>query len=169
MPLQDFYQTLAQASFTLFGLWIVVVQLRREDWRAARWGGVGAQLLTMHFALPGVMSLLAIADPGGTVLWRISFAALAVLGGAGVLLLGQAGSAPPGRSGAGWAALAVYLAIAAVALFVGPHGAWRTVSALTVEAVLLSLLLLVSLNSAFWMLFGAGQDASATDGGQATP
>lgn len=152
MPFQDFYQTLAQISFTLFGLWIVVVQLHREQWRETRQAAAGARLLTMHYALPGVMSLLAMADPGGAVLWRISFAALALAGGLGfVLVAGRAGGADP----EGWAAMTVYVAIAVVALFVGEGAAVLSVDALQVEAVLLSLLVLLSLNSTFRLLFGA--------------
>lgn len=106
----------------------------------------------MHYALPGVMSLLALADPGGAVLWRISFAALALLGGVGlVLVAGRAGGATPAH----WGALVVYAAVATVALFVGEGAAVLQVDALQLEAVLLSILVLLSLDSTFPLLFGA--------------
>lgn len=163
MPLEAFYRTLAQASFTLFGLWIVVLQLRRGEWRATTGGAAGAQMLTMHFALPGVMSLLALADPDGTTLWRISFAVLALLGGLGVALLaGRGGQMPVGH----WASLGVYGAIAVVALLVGNGGVAPTASALQVEAVLLSVLILLSLNSVFWLMMDAGEGEPHPDRAQ---
>ena len=34
MPLVDFYSTFSAACFALLGLWLVVVQIRLDDWRA---------------------------------------------------------------------------------------------------------------------------------------
>lgn len=105
-------------SFTVFGLWLVVVQVRRREWSGRLQHRWGAQAVAMHFALPGVMSLLNLANPDSGVLWRTSFAALAVLGCGGVVLLDR----PTAGSGAlsrlvHWGGVALYGALAFVALF----------------------------------------------------
>lgn len=108
----------------------------------------------MHFALPGVMSLLTLANPDSAVLWRVSFAAFAVLGAVGMALLGRPTDDDGGlRRPLHWGALALYGAVAVVAVFADRAAAVVGVSALQVEAVLLSLLLFVGLNLAFVLLF----------------
>lgn len=148
-------------SFTIFGLWLVVVQLRRSEWAARpqlRWG---AQAAAMHFALPGMMSLLNLADPASTLLWRVSFAVFAAFGGvAAVLLDGAAPGADALRRTMRWGAVALYASVALVALFADLVASAFDVDPLQVEAVLLSLLLFLGLNVAFALLF----DTSTSQG-----
>lgn len=141
-------------SFTVFGLWLVVVQVRHREraaWRQRRWG---AQAVAMHFALPGAMSLLNLANPASGLLWRISFAAFAVLGGVGMVLLDRptpgAGALPRlvHRSG-----VVLYGAVALVAVAADAVASAFAMDPLQVEAVLLSLLLFVGVNMAFALLF----------------
>ena len=158
----DFYGTLAQVSFTVFGLWLVVVQVRRGEWiddRHRRWG---AQVVALHFALPGVMSLLNLANPDSALLWRISFAAFAALGCVGMVLLGRpTHGGLPGLVHLG--AVGIYGAVAVVAVFADVVAAVLGVSALQVEAVLLSLLVFLGLNLAFSLLFARGATAGRSD------
>lgn len=138
----------------MFGLWLVVVQVRRRDWadrRERRWG---AQAVAMHFALPGVMSLLTLANPASVLLWRASFAAFAVLGGVGMVLLGRPGEdLGTLQRLVHWSAIGLYGAVAVVALFASAVATTLGVNPLQLEAVLLSLLLFVGLNLAFALLF----------------
>jgi undecaprenyl pyrophosphate phosphatase UppP len=161
--MSQFYGTLAQVSFTVFGLWLVVVQLERKDETAGEQHRWGERVVAMHFALPGVMSLLILADPENSLLWQLSFAAFAVLGGVGMALLGHPEEDPgPVASLLRWGAVALYWAVAGVALFARGVAAALGVNALQVEAVLLSLLLFVGLNQALAMIAGGTSSASTS-------
>lgn len=151
-------------SFTVFGLWLVVVQIRRREWAERGHRRWGAQVVGMHFALPGVMSLLNLANPDSVLLWRVSFAAFALLGAIGMILLDRAAERTGAFQGlAHWGAILLYAAVAFVALFAGDVAAAVGVSALQVEAVLLSILLFLGLNVAFAMLFaGVRSDQPAS-------
>jgi hypothetical protein len=137
--------------------------MRRDAWTAQPAFRLGALAVILHLAMPGMMSLLNLADPGAQDLWRVAFIAFSVLGLAGVLLLGQRAASPTLLSNlALWGAIVLYALVAAVALFAeGVESAFDT-EALQVEAVLLSLLLLLSLNMAVSLVFGA--DDSDADG-----
>ena len=68
----------------ILSLWLVVVQMRYDDWKddpnsVRRAYGVG-----LYFSLPGIMTLISLVDPTNPYLWRTSYAIVA-LGGAGVL------------------------------------------------------------------------------------
>ncbi len=118
--LQDFYEVGASASFTLLGLWWIVVQARRAEWRARPERRRAALAISLQFALPGMMSLLSLVDPESEALWRVSFGSAAVVGAAGLVVLqrGPDGMFRP-RTPAKVAylvAVALYAAIALVAL-----------------------------------------------------
>ena len=154
----DFYRTLAQVSFTILGLWLVVVELRWKSWNTSARYRLGARAVTAHFALPGVMSLLSLADPSNTLLWRMGFAVLALMGAAGVLLF-DTGARDSTLTRVGhWTALALYLAIALVAVGADILASGFGLNALQAEAVMLSLLIFLSLNIAFSLLFDAPAD-----------
>ncbi len=157
--LDAFYDAFAPACFGLLGLWLVVVQIRMPDWQdraAYRQRSYGVAL---HFALPGIMSLVALIDPQDPAFWRVSFAVVAI-GGAVVLATvsarpsrargtGQAGRlAAEGQLGriAFIAATALYVLIGVLA-FAGGRALLR------VEALLLIALLFVGFNAAWLLLF----------------
>jgi hypothetical protein len=158
--LQEFYAVLAQVSFTVLGLWFVVIQLRRDEWRTSRSHRLGARAVATDFALPGVMSLLTLANPDSAVLWRVSFAVFATLGAVGLaLLIGDPESSRPLARWAQWLAVGLYVAIALVAILAAPISAGLQIEPLQLEAVLLSLLLLVGLNVAIGQLLEGDEDA----------
>ena len=72
LVLTDFYLGFSPACFSLLGLWLVVVQINADRWlgdpvrRRRAYGGA------MHFALPGIMSLLALVNPGSEGMWRVA-------------------------------------------------------------------------------------------------
>jgi len=85
--LGNFYSTMAQVSFTLLGLWWVVVQFKYQDLMRDRRRRIQAYDTSLYFVLPGIMSLMSLISTTG-FLWRITFVTAAVLGAveAGFLL-----------------------------------------------------------------------------------
>ncbi len=82
--LDVFYGAFSPACFALLGLWLVIVQIRLREWQGSAVHRRRAYAVALYFALPGIMSLLALVDPLDSEFWRISFAIVA-LGGAIVL------------------------------------------------------------------------------------
>jgi hypothetical protein len=79
VDVQTFYVTVSAISFTLLGLWWVVVQ-DRETWRMNVGRRRMAYVVSLHFVLPGVMSVLAIVAPDLNILWRLTFLTAGILG-----------------------------------------------------------------------------------------
>ena len=82
--LNVFYGAFSPACFALLGLWLVIVQIRLREWQGSAVHRRRAYGVALHFALPGIMSLLALVNPQDSAFWRISFAIIA-FGGAIVL------------------------------------------------------------------------------------
>ena len=78
--LTDFYGSSASISFTILALWFVVAQTRYADWMASPEHRRRASAVSLHFALPGLMSLLSLADPQNAGLWRVTFTLAGALG-----------------------------------------------------------------------------------------
>jgi len=78
--LDDFYKTVATISFTLLGLWWVVVQLKYKEAAGDVRRRRHAYTVSLYFLLPGVMTLVASVDSDLSLLWRLSFGLTAVLG-----------------------------------------------------------------------------------------
>jgi hypothetical protein len=164
--LDAFYGAFSPACFALLGLWLVVVQIRLREWQGSAIHRRRAYGVALHFALPGVMSLLALVDAQVATFWRVSFAVVA-LGGAVVLIAvrGFLVPAEPGLAGlralpvqdqlgmaAYVAAIVLYVVIGALA-FVGGPPVLRT------EAVLLTVLVFLGFNVAWLLLFDDRQPA----------
>jgi hypothetical protein len=75
----DFYGALAQISFTLLGLWWIVVQFKYQELMRDRRRRIQAYDTSLYFVLPGIMSLISLLSETG-LLWRVTFATAAVLG-----------------------------------------------------------------------------------------
>jgi hypothetical protein len=115
----DLYVVVAQASFALLGLWWVVVQFRHAEWMADTVLRRAAHGISLHFLLPGLMSVMALAAPEHTAVWRISFCAAALIGAAEALRrLGYGRGESSGRASVtGLVVLVVaYLVVALLAL-----------------------------------------------------
>lgn len=78
---ETFYQTVAQLSFTLLGLWWLVLQTKYNEWIHHRMRRRMATNITLYFLLPGSMSLLALLATNSRLLWQIAFILAAVIGG----------------------------------------------------------------------------------------
>jgi hypothetical protein len=192
--LDAFYAAFSPACLALLGLWLVVVQMRLPQWQASEAAPAYQRAsygIALHFALPGLMSLLALVDSGDPAYWRTSFEIIA-LGGAVVLialrgLFGRPGLAPgprpgpgsgrgagrgagraadsPLRGGLGLAAyviaIAAYLVVGALAFIGGP-------AVLRAEAILLTGLVFLGFNAAWLLLFDSGPDSRRTAAAQST-
>ena len=151
--LTDFYISFSAVCFTLLGLWLIVVQTRHAEWRGSSLHRRRAYGVAMHFSLPGLMSLLALVDPGSSVLWRASFA-IAAVGGVAVLIALHGPA--PGKLGlsAYLSAIALYALIGTLAI--DPHlVSWAGIGAAPVraEAVLLTILVFAGVNVGWLLLF----------------
>ena len=113
MDLSAFYSLLAGTSFTLVGLWWVVVQ-SRPAWRADADRRRLAAGTYISFLLPGLMATLAQISPDTPLLWRVSFGICALVGlWSTVGLLRRERSAPVVGTFRRfrWVAVVLYLAI----------------------------------------------------------
>ncbi|HET8905998.1 MAG TPA: hypothetical protein VFN11_03435 [Ktedonobacterales bacterium] len=79
---ETFYQTVAQLSFTLLGLWWLVLQTKYDEWIHHRIRRRMATNITLYFLLPGSMSLLALLATNSRLLWQIAFILAAIIGAA---------------------------------------------------------------------------------------
>ena len=178
--LDAFYGAFSPACLALLGLWLVVVQLRLPQWQASEAAPAYQRAsygIALLFALPALMSLLALVDSGDPTYWRTSFEIIA-LGGVVVLITlrglpGQPGTgrgaarAAGSRLGGGLGlaayvvAIAAYLAVGALAFIGGP-------AVLRVEAILLTGLVFVGFNAAWLLLFDSGANSRPTDPAQST-
>jgi hypothetical protein len=152
--LNEFYAAFAPLSFTVYGLWLIVVQTRHSEWRRSPEHRRRAYAVSLHFAIPGLMSLLALVDPANNTVWRVSFA-LSAAGGAIILGYLQFSSIPTPR-GRLWrveSTTTILLYILIVIVAVTPKMAVHIGAPIRVEAVLLSLIVFLGINVAWALMF----------------
>ena len=77
---------LGTLSFTLLGLWWVVAE-RRRTWFDNAHHRRMAYVVSLHFMLPGAMSVLSLVDSTGTFFWRLVFALAGIAGMVGALMV----------------------------------------------------------------------------------
>ncbi len=167
--LSGFYGAFSPACFALLGLWLVVVQIRLREWQASALHRRRSYGVALLFALPGMMSLLALIDPADPVFWRVSFAVIALTGAAVLTLVsGRPARSMPDRAGGLPAApvadqlgLAAYLAAIALYLLIGALAVVGGLEVLRTEAVLLTLLVFLGFNVAWLLLFDSRQSSPA--------
>jgi hypothetical protein len=156
--LTSFYAAFTPVCFTLLGLWLIVVQTRHGEWRRSPVHRSRAYVLSINLALPGMMGLLALIDPGNASMWRAGFGIVAAV--AAVLLVGMAIRGPgTGKQSlvsvvTTWLAAVLYVVIVVVAL------APKVVSdlsihltALQIEELLLSLLVFSAVSAGALLMF----------------
>lgn len=156
MSEEAFYQAVSAASFTLLGLWLVVVQAR-PAWRFDPARRRMAYIVSLHFLLPGAMSILALAAPDESLIWRIAFAAAGAIGVLGVALilrtLREDHDAPRVVRWLQVVVLPVYVLITLLAIdpaLVAAVG--LTLKPIQVEALVLSLLVFFGVQTAWFCL-----------------
>jgi hypothetical protein len=168
---QDFYATVAQASFTLLGLWWVMLQIRHDAWFGDVAYRRGVYDISLYFLLPAMMSLgslLAVQEP---TIWRVSFAVMGTLGAIESVLL-IAGMRGLRRRGAlvavaDWVSLVVYALVVLVAIWRGlPDTLGLGLKPLEVEGILVASLLFlgVTLGAALFVTTNPGAEGAAETG-----
>lgn len=152
--MDTFYQTVAQLSFTLLGLWWIVVQTKHDVWIRDPLRRRTATNVSLYFLLPGSMSLFAILSVEAPALWRLAFFVAGVLGAieAAKLLL-RAGFGGQAAGSFVWqiCAVALYSLIALIAL-VPQLALLFGFAPLVVAGLLLSLLVVLGVSLA-WAYF----------------
>jgi hypothetical protein len=123
MDLVAFYQAFSPACFALLALWIVVVQLRIDEWQKDPVRQRRAYGVALHFVLPGMMGVLALVDPGIHAFWQVSFAIVA-LGGALVMVAVRGYPVPAERGRAGLRRLPAEAVLQTILVFLGFNVAW---------------------------------------------
>jgi hypothetical protein len=153
--LVEFYGAFAPISFTVLGLWLIVVQTRHADWARSDPHRRTASVVALQFGLPGLMSLLSLVDPSSHFIWRVAFTVSSLVGAGGLLALSFGpGAQLPLVAVGRVVSLALFILIAVVALapsLLGDLGI--TLAPLRLEAILLSLLVFVGLIVAWLLLF----------------
>ena len=168
MDLTAFYGAFSPACFALLGLWLVAVQVRLPTWennpeRRRRSYGVA-----LYFALPGMMSVLALIDTQTSVFWRVSFGIVAI-GGAVVMATVWGWPVPREHDqagvrrlpGADRLGLAGYVAAIVLYVLIGVLAVLGGLSALRTEAVLQTLLVFLGFNVAWLLLLDDRKPAPA--------
>ncbi|MEO5884982.1 MAG: hypothetical protein ABIQ58_05645 [Candidatus Limnocylindrales bacterium] len=155
MTSESFYTTVSAISFTLLGLWWVVVQAH-ESWRLELARRRMAYAVSLHFLLPGTMSILSLVAPDVGWLWRVTFATAGLIGIIGtvyvVRTLRVENDCPRLAQAIEWVAIPVYAIVTIVAA--APELASNLglgLSALQVEGIILAILLFFGVNAA-WIL-----------------
>ncbi|MEX2236925.1 MAG: hypothetical protein WEB00_05235 [Dehalococcoidia bacterium] len=155
--METFYATLAQISFTVLGLWWVVVQFKYREWTRNKARALLAYNVSLYFLLPGVMSLASLIDTDTSTLWRLGFGLSAACGAAASAFLLRQDT--PGPAAAvlfnvsAIVTLAIYGLIALFAVYPDLAGdLGLDLEPIQVEGVLATLLLVVGVNFA-WFIF----------------
>jgi hypothetical protein len=155
--LADFYGTFSTIAFTVTGLWMFVAQARFRDWLGNPDQFRRASAVSLQFALPGMMSLLALIDTDSTALWQWAFGLTSALGVALLVALGRrtAGTSRGMNEVANGLAIVLFVCIAVVSIWpdlvedIGLEAA----PARGVEFFFFCLLLLNGLVTGWMMLF----------------
>jgi hypothetical protein len=150
--LDAFYGAFSPACFALLGLWLVVVQIRVNDWQRSSTRQRMSYVIALNFVLPGLMGVLALVDPTTAAFWRVAFIIIAFGGAIGCFLVRgfPTGDRMLGAA-AYWIIIALYLAVAILAI-IGGADRFRAV------AVLVTALVFVDFNIAWLLLFSPADE-----------
>jgi prepilin signal peptidase PulO-like enzyme (type II secretory pathway) len=168
--LTDFYIAFSPACFALPALWLAIIAINARAWLTSQHSHRRqrqAYIVALYFAAPGTMSLLALINPLSTFVWRVFFIIVSVLGIAGMLLFGPFPSRNPRHlldasdQAAHWIAVGLYLAVAALA--------FTPLRTERVEAVLLTVLILLGVHVALRLMFAVGEPAGETSAAEPGP
>jgi hypothetical protein len=157
--LTTFYTAFSPSCFALLGLWLVIIGFNAGAWLDAGrpgqknpgWlGRKQVYAVAQFFAAPGTMSLLALINPDSTIVWRVVFSLISLIGVGCVALFGRVHHGHPHDALdmsdhiVYWGTLALYFAIAALAMTPAP--------VLEYEGVLLTGLMLVGIHVALRLM-----------------
>ena len=156
MDTSTFYATTSAVSFTLLGFWWVVVQFRHEQMtREAGWRRL-AFVVSLHFILPGLMSLGALLTGDAPIIWRLTFGLAGIAGMVAVVTASRGIIEPTGAivtiGRYEWISLPLYAVLTVVAI--RPESVQELVglAPLQVEGAVMTLLVFLGIIFA-WTLF----------------
>ena len=163
--LTDFYISFSATCFVILSLWLVVVQMRYDDWKDdpnSVWRAYG---IGLYFSLPGIMTLISLVDPNSPYLWRTSYAIVA-LGGAGVLGVVYKATRHRAVAIAYASTIVLYGVVAIIAIFANPLDIVKVAN--RVDAVLLCVVVFLGVNVAWLLAFSTPATGSPPAGAPAT-
>jgi hypothetical protein len=156
MDTNAFYATASGLCFTLLGFWWVVVQFRHDELTSDGPRRRLAFVVSLHFVIPGIMSLASLLAGDNGLLWRIAFGSAGILGVAAVVIAGRQGV--PGATGTlalvqrlEWVVAPLYLVLTLVAIVPESVRGFGLLP-LQVEGYVLSTIVLLGILFA-WALF----------------
>lgn len=161
MDTTTFYAAASALCFTLLGFWWVVVQFRHAELTADVAARRFTFLVSLHFIVPGLVSLASLLATGP--MWRIAFGLAGLTGIAAAVASMRTSGALRNLLGglyrAAWLGIPIYGLITVVALAPEMVRTGLGVEPLQVEGLLLLVILLIGILLA-WFLF-TGSDSTA--------
>lgn len=159
----EFYKQISGISFTLLGLWFVIVQLKYKDGAGDPRRRRHAYGVALFFLIPGVMAMLSSINSDLGLLWRITFGVTGALGLLEVLLYFTTdGIRTRGASILRLVSIIVYVPIVLLAILPSIVAASNLgIEPREVEAILLGLLIVIGVHIAFLALTESGDTAGA--------
>ncbi len=156
MDTGTFYATTSAVSFTLLGFWWVVVQFRHEEMTQDAGRRRLAFVVSLHFILPGLMSLGALLTGDAPIVWRLTFGLAGIAGMLAVVVASRGIENPTGAIAAigraEWIALPLYAVLTLVAIRPDLVQPAIGLIPLQVEGVVMTLLVFFGIVFA-WALF----------------
>jgi hypothetical protein len=158
LPTDTFYATAAGLCFALLGFWWVVVQFRHRELTHETAHRRLAFVVSLHYILPGLMSLAALLAADQGILWRVTFASAGLAGIAGALVAGRNLRDPVGAialvSRGEWVAVPLYAILSIVAVAPTVAAELTGLAPLQIEGFVIVAILLLGLLFS-WALFTA--------------
>lgn len=166
MDTSTFYATSSALCFTLLGFWWVVVEFRHTELTHDAAARRFTFLVSLHFIVPGVVSLASLLATGA--LWRVAFGLAGLTGMLAVIAGMRDVASRPGplRSlgRAAWLGVPLYGLLTLVAIFPDLARTSLSLDPLQAEGFILLVVLLLGILLA-WILFtGPLADAEVHDG-----
>lgn len=117
MDTTAFYAASSGLCFTLLGFWWVVVQFRHAELTADRETRRFIFLVSLHFIVPGVVSLASLLATGP--MWRVAFGLAGITGVIAAIAGTRAGAAHPVLADVrrwAWLGIPIYALVTVIAL-----------------------------------------------------
>ena len=156
MDTSTFYATTSAVSFTLLGFWWVVVQFRHQEMTHDSGRRRLAFVISLHFVLPGLMSLAALLTGDAPIVWRLTFGTAGIAGMAAILVASRGVSEATGVIAAigraEWLALPLYAILTLIAIRPELAGSTVGLIPLQVEGFVMTVLVFLGIMFA-WALF----------------
>ena len=165
MDTAAFYATTSAVSFTLLGFWWVVVQFRHDEMTFDRGRRRLAFVVSLHFILPGLMSLGALLTGDAPIVWRLTFGTAGIAGMVAVVVASRGIQDPTGAIASigrfEWVALPLYAVLTYVAFRPESIRESFQLEPLQIEGVIMTFLVFLGIMFA-WLLFTEPQRAAGT-------